>query len=73
MYKHYYLNLNADKNGNHEVHDKDCYYLSLTTEKEYLGYFDNCQDAIREAKAKHPSYLYKVDGCYYCSKSCHRG
>lgn len=63
----YYVNDNAQSNGDHEVHKDSCSFLPTSANRTYLGSFTNCQDAVREAK-KHYS---KVNGCYYCSSSCH--
>lgn len=65
--KNYYVNKNAQNNGDHEVHDENCSFLPSSQNRTYLGSFSNCKDAVKEAK-KH----YKlVNGCYYCSKECH--
>lgn len=66
--KKYYLNLNAQSNGDHEVHDENCSYLP-TLNRDYLGMFNNCQDAVKKAKEKHP--YKRINGCKYCSKPCH--
>lgn len=33
----------------------------------YLGIFDHCRPAVREAR----KYYNQVNGCYYCSYECH--
>ncbi len=38
----YYVNTNAQSNGDHEVHRDWCYWLSLIKNPMYLGYFDSC-------------------------------
>ena len=38
----YYVNDHAQNSGDHEVHKGDCYYLSLTLSKTYLGEFSSC-------------------------------
>lgn len=65
----YYVNKQAQSNGDHEVHKSDCSYLPSEENRLYLGSFDNCHDAVREAK-KHYT---QVNGCYWCSKECHTG
>ncbi len=65
----YYVNKQAQSNGDHEVHKRDCSYLPAEENRIYLGSFDNCHDAVREAK-KHYT---QVNGCYWCSKECHTG
>lgn len=64
---HYYVNKNAQSTGEHEVHTENCSYLPDMSNRQYLGYFDNCKDAMQAAK----KYYNNVDGCYYCSKLCH--
>jgi len=65
--KHYYVNKNAQSNGDHEVHTEDCKNCPDSINRKYLGYYDNCQDAVLEAKKHYP----KSNGCYYCSRECH--
>ncbi len=67
MNKHYFVNKNAQTTGEHEVHSEDCKYLPTSNNRLYLGYFDNCRDAIKEAY----KYYDNVDGCYYCCSLCH--
>ncbi len=67
MYKHYYVNKNAQNKGEHEVHAEGCSRMPEMQNRQYLGYFDNCKDAIYKAK----EYYSNVDGCYYCSILCH--
>ncbi|WP_188465263.1 hypothetical protein [Bizionia arctica] len=63
----YYVNKNSQSNGDHEVHRMGCSYMPLIENRIYLGDFDNCVVAIKEAKR----YYSLVNGCYYCSKECH--
>ena len=65
--KKYYVNANAQSNGDHEVHDEDCRYLPLPQNRTGLGSFSNCSDAVKEAKKHHS----QVNGCKTCSKECH--
>ena len=65
--KKYYVNNNAQYNGDHEVHNEDCSYLSSIVSKKYLGEFSNCKPAVTEAKKTYS----KSNGCYYCSNECH--
>jgi hypothetical protein len=62
---YYYVNQNAQPNGDHEVHKQDCRFLPEN--RTYLGDFDNCRDAVHEAK-KHYS---QVNGCRFCATECH--
>ncbi len=63
----YYVNKNAQPTGEHEVHKSDCDYLPDVENRQKLGSFDSCQEAVKEAK----KYFDNVDGCYYCSRDCH--
>ena len=63
----YYVNRNAQDNGDHEVHKSDCEYLPNVNNRQYLGCFLNCTDAVREAK----KYYVQSNGCYCCSPECH--
>jgi hypothetical protein len=65
--KKYYVNKIAQLNGDHEVHNEDCKYLPNSENRKYLGEFSNCKDAVTEAKRTYN----QVNGCYYCSNSCH--
>lgn len=61
----YYVNNNAQPNGDHEVHTLSCTYLP--TERTYLGEHAECSTAVAQAK----QYYSQSNGCYTCSRSCH--
>ena len=63
----YYVNKNSQMNGDHEVHRFACPYLPTAENRSYLGEYDFCAPAVREAKK---IYL-KSNGCYYCNPTCH--
>ena len=63
----YYVNKNAQDNGDHEVHTSSCAWLPKEENRLYLGTFNNCQDAVTKAKKTY----YKSDGCKHCSEACH--
>jgi len=63
----YYVNKNAQANGDHEVHVVTCTFLPLPENRIYLGDFTSCRPAVREAR----KYYNQVNGCYYCSYECH--
>jgi hypothetical protein len=65
----YYVNTNAQTNGDHEVHKEGCSRMPLITNRTYLGNFSNCRDAVIAAKKIYPT---TADGCYYCSNECHK-
>ena len=62
----YYVNKNAQPNGDHEVHVSNCSYLPSFENRMYLGLFSFCSEAVREAKKTYP----QADGCYYCCRAC---
>ncbi len=64
---HYYVNKIGQSNGEHEVHKDGCSFMPKDENKKYLGYFSNCDDAIKKAKEDYTD----VDGCYYCCNACH--
>lgn len=51
-YKHYYVHKYTDNEGDHEVHTEDCTKLPKTSHREYLGYYNNCENAVEEAEDK---------------------
>lgn len=63
----YYVNKNAQDNGDHEVHTENCIYLPSSENRKYLGDFSSCSDAVKEAKKTYP----KSNGCKTCSNACH--
>lgn len=65
---YYYVNKNAQSNGDHEVHKSGCTYLPKIENRIFLGDFITCRSAVTKAK----DYYSQVDGCYYCSNSCHK-
>lgn len=64
----YYVNKKSQSTGEHEVHTGSCNWLPAPENRQYLGAFDNCTDAVREAK----KYYSDVDGCAYCCPACHK-
>jgi hypothetical protein len=65
----YYVNDNAQRNGDHEVHALGCKWLPKKENREYLGDFNSCFLAVGEARKKYN----QVNGCYHCSNECHTG
>ncbi len=63
----YYVNRNAQSNGDHEVHRTGCSYLPQPQNRFYLGEFATCTAAVRKAQ----EYYRQSNGCYYCSPNCH--
>ncbi|MDE2676545.1 MAG: hypothetical protein OXI76_01420 [Gemmatimonadota bacterium] len=65
----YYVNNNAQSNGDHEVHKSGCYWLSLASNTSYLGEFSSCFPAVAKAKLTYPT----ANGCGHCSPACNTG
>lgn len=65
----YYVNTEAQSNGDHEVHKSDCEFLPDGENRLFLGSFSNCRDAVQEAKEHYP----QSNGCAACSPECHTG
>ena len=63
----YYVNKNAESNGDHEVHVEECIRMPAEWNREYLGEFPSCRSAVIEAKKKYS----QADGCWHCSPACH--
>lgn len=62
-----YVNKNAQANGDHEVHKLTCDFLPEPQNRKYLGQFDNCAEAVQEAKKSYK----QSNGCFYCCGGCH--
>ena len=67
MAVNYYVNDVAQPNGDHEVHRDGCQFMPAAPNRTYLGYFELCVQAVREAKRYHR----QANGCFYCSLPCH--
>lgn len=65
---HYYVNKNAQANGDHEVHTTGCSFMPNEENRVFLGDFGTCGPAVTEAKKNHFS---QSDGCAYCCPDCH--
>ena len=63
----YYVNTNAQLNGDHEVHKEDCWRLPKEQNRLYLGDFSWCGPAVEAAK----QYFSQSDGCVHCCPDCH--
>lgn len=68
----YCVNLNAQANGDHEVHDvastKGC--LPDERHRVSLGWHATCRGAVQRAKQLGYS---QANGCYYCANECNTG
>lgn len=63
----FYVNKNAQLNGDHEVHRITCNWLPDVENRIYLGDFETSQEAVRKAR----EYYTHVNGCYYCCPESH--
>jgi len=63
----YYVNKNAQSNGDHEVHKDGCTFMPEAENRLYLGNYFACAVAVSKAKETYP----KSNGCYYCANECH--
>jgi len=71
MYQFYYVNNDQTKNPglHHEVHTETCANNLGIKNKSYLGYYNNCSDAVKKAKETYSD----ADGCKICCFPCHKG
>jgi hypothetical protein len=65
----YYVNRNAQKSGDHEVHTTACRHGAKEHNRVYLGRFASCREAVREAK----KHYRQSDGCAWCAPACDHG
>lgn len=70
MLKHYYVNKDSSKNpnSNHEVHHEGCTNIPSISNRDYLGYFESCKEALKKASETYTN----VDGCATCCPLCHK-
>ena len=71
MAKFYYVNDDQTKNPglHHEVHTEQHAKDLEIASKTYVGYFDNENDAVNEAKKIYSD----ADGCAVCCPNAHKG
>ena len=67
MYENYYVNVNAQSDGYHEVHKDGCPTLPFVHNRKQLGLYQNCRDVLVKAS----QYYDKVDGFENCIPECH--
>ncbi|MBN7812548.1 hypothetical protein J0A68_16455 [Algoriphagus sp. H41] len=63
--KFFYLSSIANGNGDFEIHDKECGSIPGSLDRDYLGPFNNCQEALRKAQSLNP----KAVCCDSCCKT----
>jgi len=65
--KKYYLEKNVKENGNYEVHCSACGHLPSPENQINLGFHDNANDAITQAKKIYPEASDQIQGCIHCT------
>ena len=65
----YYVNINAQDNGDHEVHTTGCSHPPDEGNRKQLGEFESCAAAVAKAKETYEN----ANGCAYCCSECHTG
>ena len=65
----YFVNSNAQSNGDHEVHQAGYSYMPDPKHCILLGDFPSCHGAVARAKLTYPP----ADGCAYCCPLCNTG
>ena len=63
----FYVNKNAQPNGDHEVHRATCAWLPAVENRLYLGEFSSSYEALIAAKR----FYNRVDGCAFCCPEIH--
>jgi hypothetical protein len=63
----YIVNRQPQATGEHEVHETTCSHLPDINNQQHLGSFSTCMQAVVEARRHYTN----VDGCFWCSRSCH--
>ena len=63
----YYVNKNAQANGDHEVHALNCAWLPSRKTVSILESSPIVLQQLRRARR----YYSQVDGCAHCSPNCH--
>ncbi len=75
-YQHYYLNKNQQEDsGDYEVHIQSCSHGAHPSNQIYLGYYNNCADAVNKAIRLYghevKKYHGRINGCFFCCRPCH--
>lgn len=70
MLKAYYVNRETNNpNNNHEVHISGCQWMPSEINRDYLGMFNSCTEALNRARISYTN----VDGCATCCPDCNKG
>lgn len=65
------ININAQSNGDHEVHNatSGCSHMPAPKNQIDLGSHASCHGAVAAAKSRWPGS--RINGCFYCAGACH--
>lgn len=63
----FYIETNAQTNGDHIVHKANCSLLPSKDEIRYLGSIASCASALKKAAES----FKQVNGCPQCATTCH--
>lgn len=65
------INKNQQANGDYEVHNvtAGCTHMPQPENQIDLGIHMDCHSAVAHARTRWPHA--RINGCYYCAKSCH--
>jgi hypothetical protein len=63
----YYVNDRARSDGEHEVHRDGCSFLPALENRTFLGDYETCVSAVKEAR----KHFEMASGCFYCAPACH--
>jgi hypothetical protein len=68
---YFYVNKNAQENGDHEVHEENanCGHEPHILNRLALGWHSDCHGAVKEAKKTYS----QSNGCFYCCNECNTG
>ncbi len=67
--REYYINLNAQSNGDHEIHVPGCGHFPQVLNALPLGVHSSCAAAKTTARQRYQGWI--VDGCKHCLPECH--
>ena len=62
MSMYFYVNSNAQPNGDHEVHRSDCSWLPSAENRVYLGCFSTSREAVNAARKYYRRLLLLLPG-----------
>jgi hypothetical protein len=63
---YYYLAKLPNKNGDYEIHQKNCFKHHMLPYRIYLGEFNSCEEVMQEAVKYHENAVF----CPICLRHC---